>query len=285
MRGDLRRLLWRLRAGVVRRAALEAAVEEACRALVESRFREAVELQEVSQFARSSLAIFEAQISMARHLALEGEHRRAVRAVEAAEAALAAARRLAEVHAAWEALVEAWKELVRRYDFEAFGHLATLREGARGLVVAEAFLRNGESRKARFVVRQCAAFLETLTRPVTSRDRSRALLHRLLAGRQAAHSRPDSLVRLLGRIADDGLLDLAERLFDDWEMGAEAGRTQAATRSTTPARGREALIRMSRIEQEARSLGSELAELGRDRAAGAERSDRTPRDVENHKDG
>lgn len=258
MRGDLRKLLWRLRTGVVRRAALEAAVELACNRLVSRRYGSAPALQEVSEYTRPLLIEFEAEISAARLLAPEGAHRTAIQAVERAEAALEAARRMTDAHAARDALAADWYRLRDRFDLAAWDDLTTIREMAIGLEVTDSFLRAGEARKARFVAGLCRVLLERLTTPTADLVRRRSLKERLAELGRSALPCDAELCALLGRLAAGGALGLAERLLDDWEI--ETGPADTAGIAAV-------LGRISIAGREAQVLAGELALLAPPQAA------------------
>lgn len=261
MRGDLRRLLWRCRVGVIRRTAVEDAVEETCRHLVDERFTAKVPFQEVSSFARPFLVQFEKKISESRRAARHGNHGRAIVAVERAETALAAARRIARAHEAWENILVSWTQLQDRFDLTSLAHQSTVREGSRMLVLAESFLQAGEARKALFVIRQSQVTLATLNVSDPDQERRRTLLRRLMRSQRSSSAPPKRLVQTLGRIADEGLLNLAERLLDDWEMAVE----ETGKRLLEGDRDRQ---RIAQCGHEARKLAQELSRLASGEATG-----------------
>lgn len=259
MRGDLRRLLWRCRVGLIRRAALEDVVEETCRRLVDERFSAKVPFQEVSSFARPLLVQFEKKISESRRAARHGNHRRAIVAVEKAETALAVARRIAGAHEAWENILGSWTQLQDRFDLTSLAHQSTIREGSRMLVLAESFLQAGEARKALFVIRQSQETLASLNVSDPDSERRRTLLRRLMGSQRSPSAPPKRLVQILGRISDEGLLNLAERLLADWEMAVE----ETGERLLEDNRDR-----IAQCVQEARRLAQELSHLGTGEATG-----------------
>lgn len=260
MRSDLRRLQWRLRAGVVRRAALEDAVAAAGRQLVDRRFAAQLPLQEVSPYVRPFLAIFEAEIASALRLAVERADRRAIEAVERAEGALEAARGMTRAHQEWTILDTAWTGLKDRFGLAAHAHFATLREGAAGLTVAQRFLEAGEFRKARFVVRLGQNAFDELTKKQADPGRRTILLRRHLEHRRIHPDAAEGLATALGRLVDDGFLVLAERLMTDWEMNSDALR-RAASSDAIPAAHLHTIVEHGR---EAHRLAGELSQLLRD---------------------
>lgn len=257
MRGDLRRLYWRLSAGVIRRAVLEEAIEEACVRLVDDRSGAEVPFQEVSPFTRHFLVRFEKEISLAQTRAPEGDHYGAIRALEAAEETLHAARRIAAAHEDWEATVGSWAELRERFDLNLFAHLATVREVSRGLALTESFLEVGDARKARFVVRLCRGTITGITALDSDPERRNTLVRRLVALQRTACTPPESFLRILGRIADEGFLGFAERLVDDWEIGA--GTIDNGTSGRPASSG--VLEKIGEAGREAWRLARELADL------------------------
>jgi hypothetical protein len=251
MRADLRRLLWQLRAGVIRRATLEVAVEEACTSLIAARHDREVPLRQAASCILPLLSRFEDSIFDARSGASEGDFNKAIRAVEDAETELVAGRRLSVVLEAWERLRADWTRWVERLGLQLASELVTLREGERLLRVARRFLDAGEDRKARFVVQRGQALLDRLGARNRSRHRRQELRERLET--LLADSPPgfDGLAGLIDRLLGDGRLELADRLLDDWEMGPEGSGSLGGEARTS-------LARILTTSREARSLALEL---------------------------
>lgn len=254
MHSDLRRLLWHLRAGVVRSAALEEAVDKACAALVARRFEDSTAHLDHSRFARDSLGKFEQEIARARLAAPEGRYRLAVRAVGTAEAALGAARKVAEAERSWENLRMSWTGLLERFDLAPYSPLASLQEMSRTFSLTESFLLAGESGKARFVNRMCRERVRRLTATTDDPGARRELARRLVERQHGPFAVPAGLVRVLSRMVDEGLVELACRLLDDWELGASpTGKTEGKPTLAVD------LGRISEITREASLLARELA--------------------------
>jgi hypothetical protein len=254
MRTDLRRLLWQLRAGVIRRATLEAAVEEACSGLVAERFADGGTLRESQPCVRSLLSRFEHSIARARKGIPEGDHQEALHELQRAERSLAAASRLSEAIVAWEGLRAAWSRWTGQLRLPVASSPATLREGDRLLRVAQRFLDAGEDRKAHFVLRRGHVLLERLGARDRSRARQQGLRLRLDALRDDPSPRAAELAEAIDGLIREGQLHLADRLLDDWEMAPNA--------SETLGRGvRETLLRIQANSREAESLvkGLELS--------------------------
>lgn len=262
MRGDLRRLLGRLRAGVIEDAVMLEALEEACRSLVTLRFESMSNAIETSSFARPLLSRFEAAVSRARLLAREGELRAAVHGVESAGAALEAARQCELGERELNRARAAWASLRARFDLGSFGDLATVRECERVLAIAESFLAGQAPRKAQFVLRQCRSTLDGLGTSRFEPARRRVLIERLEALR-ASPRPPERLLEALGRMVEEGPVELAQRLLADWEMTDPGGSSDvyaALERRIEPIReaGREAaslLGELVRLAPEERSRG------------------------------
>jgi hypothetical protein len=215
---DLRKLLWRVRTGYLRHSALEDAIEEACEDLVNLRFEENGSMMEVSQYSRPFLARFEEEVARARLWAPEGEAYRAVRAVEGAALALEEARRITQAHEVLEETSMYWVRLQGRFELQAVRDLLTLREVPRLLKLVETFLEDGESHKARFAMQFSRARIETLTALDRSPSRRRAMLTRT-QGLETPTL--DSLAQVTQKLIEEGLMNLAERLLEDWEVGEE----------------------------------------------------------------
>lgn len=266
MHPELRQILARLRVGLGRPGQLEAAVDGACARLVTARFGGERGVQETSPYVRPLLSRFEDEISRARLWALEGEHRRAVRAVESADRALAAARRMARAHEGWEACSRSWRELFEAAGLAAFPDAATVRVVESSLDLAEEMLCAGESRKARFVVSGCRRLVRQLVAADFGDDRLPRLIDRRSALR-ASGALPAALDGLLERLLDEGRVELADRLFGDWEIAGDAGPSAPSELPAPPGRalprvGAERLMARLRFqEREARGLTATLAAL------------------------
>jgi hypothetical protein len=232
MQADLRKLFWRVKTGFLHRSKLEDAVEESCNRLVSLRFSDGFPRLEVSPYSRPHLARFEDEILRARLWAPEGEHRRAVRAVEGAVSALDAARLAAEAHSALDEALAFWTQLEERYELSPLGALPTLREVRRTLKLARSFLEEGESRKALFVSRLGLQQIDRLTTPDPNTNRREALSRRSnLIGRTNDYG---PFMESLTRLRDEGLLGFVERLLDDWEMVTQADQDSGGAISAVP---------------------------------------------------
>lgn len=268
MRSDLRKLLSRHRAGMIRRSVLEDAVDEACTGLVSDRFRQGSCIPEGAPFVQGLLVRLEDRITHARLWVVAGEFRRAVEAVEEAERVLTRARKAGWAERECQAAATSWRKLSETYALGAFAELATVRVAERSLAVAQGFLAAGESRKAWLVARQLRLGLERLARREENAARRKALVRALVAGQQAGGARLEELVSTAGRLADAGLLELAQRLVEDWQA-AEGGAGGVGSRGgpgrlaaapggiTLPSPGG----RFGEIEREASRLVSILEEI------------------------
>lgn len=266
MRSDLRKLLSRHRFGLIRPAALDEAVDEACSLLVTDRFRLDGSLSGSSRFTQPLLVRFEDRIDRARLRILEGERHRAVEAVEAAETALAQAQKIAEAEREWQEVRTIWRELAEAFGLNAFPELATVRVAERSLEIARGFLEARKARKARLVVGQLRVGFERLTLPGEDQAR-RSELVRLLMRRHRSGA-VEELASTVGRLADAGLLELAQRLVEDWEvLDEEAGSTQRRKlgRFAAPSAKRSALplasTRFGEIARDASRLAPVLEEI------------------------
>lgn len=269
MRRDLRRKLWSLRAGVIRRETLREAVDEACSGLIAERFDRAPPLRTSASIVLRTLDRFERAVGDARHGAREGREREAVRAVESAESALAEAWRLSGALQSWERVRADWTRWTERFGLAAASGLATIREGERLLRVARRFLDAGEARKARFVARRCRALLERLTARDRSLERRRELLGRLRGLQREGSPTAAALAGSIDRLVSEGHLETADRLLDDWEMRPEGSRLFRRA-------SREALGRILATGREARTLagGLELVATPEDTDETDQRTDR-----------
>ncbi|MFP3939007.1 MAG: hypothetical protein ACLF0P_01750 [Thermoanaerobaculia bacterium] len=268
MRSDLRKLLSRHRAGMIRRSVLEEAVDEACTRLVSERFREGSSIPEGAPFVQGLLVRFEDRIADARQWVVAGELRRAVEAVEEAERVLSQAQKAGWAERECQAATTSWRKLSETYALGAFPELATVRVAERSLEVAQGFLATGESRKAWLVARQLRLGLGRLARQEEDAARRKALVRRLVAEQQAGGARLEELVSTAGRLAAAGLLELAQRLVEDWQA-AEGGAGVVGSRGgpgwLPAAPGGTTLLslgaRFGEIERQASRLASILEEF------------------------
>lgn len=268
MRSDLRKLFWSHRRGWTRRWVVEEAVDEACSRLVSERFHPEGPLQEVSPLVQPFLAEFESRIAYARLWLQAGEHRRAVHAVEGAEQALAGAQEMASAEEEWRRVRSSWRELSGSFGLGAFPHLATVRIADRSLEVAETFLQDGQARKARLVARQLRVLLDRLTRQEPDEARRSGLIRSLVKLRGAGGRSVEELSATVGRMVDAGLLELAQRLEEDWRAGESGGGDglREETRGGLPAASTPLALpspagRFGKIEREASRLAGALAEI------------------------
>lgn len=266
MHPELRQILARLRVGLGRPGQLEAAVDGACARLVTARFDGERGVQEISPYVRPFLRRFEDEIARASLWALEGEHYRAVRAVESADRALADARRMARAHEGWEECSRSWWELHEAVGLAAFPDAVTVRMAESSLRLAEEMLGTGESRKARFVVSGCRRLVRQLAASNFADDRLPRLIDRR-SNLRTSGTLPAALDRLLARLLDEGRVELADRLLGDWEIAGDAGSFAPSAFSIPPDRtlprvgAERRMARLRAQEREARSLTETLIAL------------------------
>jgi hypothetical protein len=273
VQSDLHKLLWRVRLGWVRRARLAEAIDEAASGLLARRFAPEAGLEpESSGFVNPFLVRFEEHLAWTRVRAQQGEERRAVAELESAEEALAGAQRMVAACRAWNEARRSWGELASGAGLERWPRLATVRVAERSLSVAEGFLAQGEAGKARLVVRQLQVELDRLRRrdPGDGPRRS-ALIRRLVSIRGGGGRGTTELSEALGRLVDEGLLDLTQRLADDWEASPE-GEDQLPATDSAGALRPETRSRLRETEAEALRLAATLADLGGSAGLGAPQS-------------
>jgi hypothetical protein len=273
MRSDLRKLFWRFREGLIRPSVVEEAVDAACSRLVSERFRQEGPLQETSTRVQPVLAEFENRVAYARLWLQAGEHRRAVLAVEEAEKALAGAHEMARAEGDWRSVGSSWRELSETFGLAAFPKLATVRVAERSLVVAEKFLDAGEARKAHLVARQLRVGLDRLRQRVADGEPRAPLIRLLVTLRSSGGPPVEGLSIVAGRLADAGLLELAQRLVEDWQAVEGEGHRDEAGQVLPPASFRSGVAssagRFEEIEREASRLASVLAGLAAGEASSA----------------
>lgn len=227
MTRELERLLWRNRNGLCSAGQLERALRSELYRLSTARSELEGMREDLRSFSGAAVLCCDESIFAALMCLSGGHSEKALLALRKAEAALRHLRATEEALTNFEQAHREWEELLLRRGVESFGQFPTLRVPGRLVLCAREFLVAGEPQKASFVIRLLGREIAKLGTRESSGVTHRKNLLTWLDLTNTSEGDPE-LVREIGRLLEDGYVNLAKGLGSDLEVQVtvESGRRE-----------------------------------------------------------